>query len=533
LEFGGGGAIGAMEWSGAWTQLMKSGHSAEAAEWRATIPLNATPSAEGFLRPGDPAGSRRILSLDEGEVFALPAVHLVFFEGGRDEGGNAFRRYLRNNHCPNLSGQKPLPPLSYDHWFGLGLSIDENVMRKQASHAARLGIEYFVVDAGWYQGSAEALRKVLSGERKSCPWMLSEGNWDDCEREWFPKGIEPLADYVRSLGMKFGLFIEMPRSGRDGQWVRRHPELFIDIGGEILYMNLALKRAQDLVVETIENIIRRTGACWFRWEMGMGPLASWEQMQNPRFMFEYEAGLTSMMDRILAGHPDLFIELCGEGGNRIDLATLKRGHGFWFSDACENREVARTMQCGANRFLPANFANSALPVPSKTTMIGFLPHSPDPERRCDPSDADIVSRMCGGLQYGGDIARMSDSAVIRARCLNDVYKKIRHLLVQDYYPLAPQPQTPDDGEAVIFVSYDKTDAVLAAFSGIKDADCPVKKSLDVKGLNPELVYEVTDLLDDGKHICRINGKVLVDKGLDVTINKGAALYAINSIRGVS
>jgi alpha-galactosidase len=256
----------------------------------------------------------------------------------------------------------------------------------------------------------------------------------------------------------------------------------------------------------------------------MGPLVSWEQMRDPRFMFEYEAGLTSIMDRILANHPGLFIELCAEGGNRIDLATLKRGHSFWFSDATENREVTRTMQCGANRFLPGNFANSAVPIPAPHTMIGFFPHSPDPQRRCDPSDADIVSRMCGGLQFGGDIARMSDSAAARVRYLNDVYKKIRHLLVQDYYPLTNQPQTPDDGEAVMFVNNDKTSAVIMVFSGIDSGATTYR--LRAKGLDAEMLYEVTNLLADGREICQATGAVLMGEGLDVRIDEGVALYAI-------
>jgi len=137
--------------------------------------------------------------------------------------------------------------------------------------------------------------------------------------------------------------------------------------------------------------------------------------------------------------------------------------------------------------------------------------------------------MCGGLQFGGDIAQMSDSAVARARYLNEVYKKIRPLLVQDYHPLTNQPQTPDDGEAVMFVSYDKTSAVLMAFSGIDKAEDSTVQRIHAKGLDARMLYETTNLLADGGAICRMQGDALVDAGLDVQVVKGVALYAINAL----
>jgi hypothetical protein len=134
--------------------------------------------------------------------------------------------------------------------------------------------------------------------------------------------------------------------------------------------------------------------------------------------------------------------------------------------------------------------------------------------------------MCGGLQFGGDIARMSDSAAARVRYLNDVYKKIRHLLVQDFYPLTNQPQTPDDGEAVMFVNNEKTSAVIMAFSGIDSGAtaCCVR----AKGLDAEMLYEATNLLADAGETCQATGSVLMGEGLNVRIDEGVALYAMEA-----
>jgi len=51
------------------------------------------------------------------------------------------RQYIRERIGPSLCGQRPLPPLSYDHWFGIGCDFDEVLLRRLAGRAAELGLE--------------------------------------------------------------------------------------------------------------------------------------------------------------------------------------------------------------------------------------------------------------------------------------------------------------------------------------------------------------------------------------------------------
>jgi alpha-galactosidase len=51
--------------------------------------------------------------------------------------------------------------------------------------------------------------------------------------ERFPNGLEPLADYVRSLGMGFGLWFE-PERVTPGTWLYdKHPEWLLGRDGEL------------------------------------------------------------------------------------------------------------------------------------------------------------------------------------------------------------------------------------------------------------------------------------------------------------
>ena len=67
--------------------------------------------------------------------------------------------------------------------------LSEETMRAQATRASALGVEVFVVDANWFTGD----------------FPSGVGNWDRADPHRFPNGLEPLAEYVRELGMDFGL----------------------------------------------------------------------------------------------------------------------------------------------------------------------------------------------------------------------------------------------------------------------------------------------------------------------------------------
>ena len=119
------------------------------------------------------------------------------------------RRYLYQQVCPRYLGKPVLPPLSYDHWFGVENEFDEAFLR-QVDRAAELGLEFFVLDGGWHTGG----------------FPDGVGNWTP-DRRKFPHGLKPLADYVRSKGLKFGIWVEPERAVQGTVWAKRYQELFL------------------------------------------------------------------------------------------------------------------------------------------------------------------------------------------------------------------------------------------------------------------------------------------------------------------
>ena len=434
----------AMEWSGGWY-----------------ISVERTGAGRTSLAAGMKVNG---LCLEPGETLDLPPVHLGFFTGGPAAATNSLRRYLYQQVCPELEGRAVLPPASYDHYYGIESAIDYELLSREADRAAELGLEIFVVDAGWFKGG----------------FPNGAGNWDEVDATKLPNGLEPLADYVRELGMGFGLWFEPERAVEGTNIIRDHPEWFVPVEQpyyepQNYNINLAIPGAQDYLIEMIGGWVERLGLRWIRWDYNIDPLPLWEAIDpSGKAEHEFMAGLYRVLDKLMQDHPSLLIESCSSGGRRVDIGTMRRAHTYWFSDQTEDPLVCRYMQARANRFLPGHLLNSAVTVNRDQGDDGF-------------DDTAVLSRMLGALAFNGDIASWSPDLTSRMRGWVDKFKGIRHLLVQDFYQLLPIPTTIDDWDAVQFVSYSRDESVLFVFAGQKGGQMNILPL----GLRDERRYRIT------------------------------------------
>ena len=107
------------------------------------------------------------------------------------------------------------PPMGWNSWDCYGAAVNEEITRQNAEymakHLKKYGWEYIVVDIEWYSCEAGQQRDKF----QYVPFAKIE--MDEYSRllpdkERFPsscdgKGFKPLADYVHSLGLKFGIHI--------------------------------------------------------------------------------------------------------------------------------------------------------------------------------------------------------------------------------------------------------------------------------------------------------------------------------------
>lgn len=103
------------------------------------------------------------------------------------------------------------PPMGWNSWDSFGTTIGEADVKATAEWMATnlkpYGWQYVVVDEGWFLGNPTADTNATPSQ-----YMLDEFGRYIPDPKRFPSaaqgaGFKPLADYVHSLGLKFGIHI--------------------------------------------------------------------------------------------------------------------------------------------------------------------------------------------------------------------------------------------------------------------------------------------------------------------------------------
>ena len=123
--------------------------------------------------------------------------------------------------APNPAILAPTPPMGWNSWDSFGPTVKENEVKANAdamaAKLAQFGWQYVVVDIEWFQPNARAHGYIPRG----AVTMDEYGRFVPSPNR-FPSaadgaGFKPLADYVHSKGLKFGIHIMrgIPREAVD------------------------------------------------------------------------------------------------------------------------------------------------------------------------------------------------------------------------------------------------------------------------------------------------------------------------------
>lgn len=105
----------------------------------------------------------------------------------------------------------PTPPMGWNSWDSYGTTIDEAQFRKSAewiaAHLKTAGYEYVTIDEEWYDALGSP-----GGSKKDAKLFLDANGRYYPAPDRFPSsadgaGFAPLAAYIHSLGLKFGIHV--------------------------------------------------------------------------------------------------------------------------------------------------------------------------------------------------------------------------------------------------------------------------------------------------------------------------------------
>ena len=260
-------------------------------------------------------------TLKQGETFVSVPVACSVADGGFDEVIGEMTKYRRNIRRKNADNEE-LPVIFNDYMNCLFADPTTEKELPLIDAAAEAGAEYFVVDAGWFS-------ELEGGDGA---WWSSIGVWK--ESSWrFPKGFIEVMDYIRSKGMKPGLWIEIEGIGPDSEIGKTLPEdWFFQIRGkrtiehyrwQLDFRNPEVRKFAD---DTIDEIINKYDLKYLKVDYninaGLGTDLNAESVGSG--LLGHCRAYLEWLDAFLERHPDVVIENCASGGQRMDYAMLSR-----------------------------------------------------------------------------------------------------------------------------------------------------------------------------------------------------------------
>jgi alpha-galactosidase len=358
-----------------------------------------------LLLPGE-------VRLGQGESYRSPWVYAAYGKG-LDEIARRFHRHLRNRSRP-VSTRRPV---TLNVWEAVYFDHDLDRLTELAERAARLGVERFVLDDGWF-GSRRDDTAGLGD------WVVSPDVW--------PDGLHPLADRVRKLGMQFGLWFEPEMVNPDSDLARAHPDWIMAARASWpvesrhqQVLNLGIPAAYDHVRDQILAILDEYPIDYIKWDHNRDLIEAGSIPDGGRpAVHRQTLAFYRLLDEIRAAHPALEIESCSSGGARVDLEVLERTDRVWVSDNIDPHDrqhmLRWTTQLIPPEFMGSHIASDRSHVTGRrhdlafragTAVFGHLGIEWDLTEATDSQLAELAEWLVffkeqRELLLGGDLVRM-------------------------------------------------------------------------------------------------------------------------------
>jgi alpha-galactosidase len=455
LDWGGGGAITAIGWSGDWT---------------ASVEMQ-----DGILR--SQAGMQNLRTvLRPGESLRSPRILQMLWGGGNvEQAQNHFRQTMLARIVPRENGQPAFPPIVHlsTSFYELNATNEDNVLSHLRSTAG-LGFELFWLDAYWTgpNGFPESMGNYgLPLESVEPP-------------DRFPHGLKEVARQVHESGLGFLMWFEPERVAPGTRIAREHPEWVMSPGGDGSgLLNLGLPEARQNMTEYLDAAIKGYGLSWLRIDYNIDPGGYWQYMdtQDPDRVgmaeVRYVEGLYRMWDDLLAANPGLRIDNCASGGRRIDLETCARSTPLWRSD-----NTCDMVGSDPNRILDAAVKNQLM----SAGLNRYLPFSTVGQMGADPYR--FRSGFNGGIDFAEDLRTPGYPRELLREGIAEG-KRIRPYWLGDFYALSEVTLNP---RAWCVLQCNRPESGDGIVLGFRRPDSPYTGyECALRGMDPAARYEVT------------------------------------------
>jgi alpha-galactosidase len=453
--------------------------------------------------------------IEKGESFETPQVFTMVYNHQKttDEVLNiSIPDFVRKYMGIRLSALKEKPTFVYNTWEPFYKNINEKLVMELAKAAADAGMKEFVIDDGWQD---------------------SYGDWG-IDMQKFPNGLKPVFEYIKSLGMKPGLWVSIGSASPESKVYKAHPEWFVlDKNGKPTSLHAPDDREKftacfgsgwyDYIKGILLKLSVDYGLEYFKLDFAVVTSAyTYDHTQsgcysvnhpghkdhNESLYTNYER-LWQLFDELHTAKPELFIDCTFEtmGGTQlIDYALLKHAEGDWLSNfegtAGEKTDIRiRNMSWWRSPSIPA------------TSLVIGNPQMQDKDWETH------IKSIAGALPIMlGDPRKLSETDLKKYRGYADWLQQMEAKYgIMSYRQDLPGFGEPMEGMWDGFErinTEEKNGGIIGIF---RHGSVESKRTVTVNYLDPDKTYEVKGL--DGKVIETLSGKELKEKGLTVDLEQ--------------
>ena len=426
------------------------------------------------------------------EVFDTPEVIMSYSSNGMEKLSHNFHKVIREHVC---RGKYKLAerPVLINNWEATYFDFNEEKILKIAEQAASLGVDMLVLDDGWF------------GKRD-----------DDCSGlgDWFVNekklcgGLGSLAEKIKKMGMKFGLWFEPEMVSEDSDLYRSHPDWAIKIPSRNpvrsryqLVLDMINPEVRDYLFGAISDILKNADISYIKWDMNRS-ICDWytpclSADDQGEISHRYVLGLYELLERLTSEFPDVLFEGCSGGGGRFDAGMLYYCPQIWCSDDTDAFERTK-IQYGTSFFYPVSAVGSHVSaVPNHQTG------------RTTPIGTRAVTAMAGSFGYELDLNTLSDSEKQEVGEQITRFKKYGRLIHNGLYYRLSDPMN-DKFAVWEFVSEDKKEVLV---NGVIFRTEPNRTQylIKLRGLLPDADYRLDNSGGVYKGSALMNGGILLPK----------------------
>ncbi len=409
-------------------------------------------------------------TLAPGETFDTPEAVMTFSREGKNGMSANMHEFVRS-HIVRGAWAKKERPVLLNNWEATYFDFTEKKLLSLAKDAARLGVELFVLDDGWF------------GERNDDTKGLGDYT---VNRKKLPHGLDGLAKRVHDMGLLFGLWLEPEMVNEDSGLFRAHPDWIVaapgvtpSTGRNQYVLDLCRAEVQDYIIEHVNATLKSAPIDYVKWDMNRGvsdPFSPALPGQG-RFFHSYVLGLYRVFSEVTAANPGVLFEGCSSGGGRFDLGVLSYMPQIWTSDDTDAYERERIQTGTSYGYPPSVMGCHVSAAPNHQTL------------RTSPIETRFNVAAFGVLGYELDVNRLTPAEQKAVAAQIAYYKKHRRLLQYGRFARLASPFDGKNRCEWMVVSDDGSEAIVGEFQHLLVPNTE-KPPLRLAYLREDALYEV-------------------------------------------